>query len=811
LAEANARYEEARFSEARERAELVESRFGPTDASLWLRAKCLQNERRFADAAKVYQQLAVALADTAGEGDRRHVDVLIDWGLSMLRDGRAAEARSILERAADLAPDYPPAVGCARFPGIMGRVLDVPREDIPARAQSADSRGPAGCPTILYFFVGRPSDPRYEEYIDLLRASATAARRVAQGARCVVLTDRHTPFPLGADLEIERFDLDRDALMIARFHAVTGYLQRLHDRGQPAAFVLCDPDTLIVRDLSPVFDGTFDVAYTWRSNFVEARLDHEPFVAGVTFVQSVDPRRPLRFFQRVLDSFDTVSSWPEVKGFYPHPIQAWRGDQIVPAAVIGWEHYRRAVLAGRSDRLRVDGVTIAFLPSDPYCYTFSSHLSDEALGARFILDFKGNRKIYLAGVAARLAAPMKGSAFPGRQGAEQHRAAAQAALARGDEARSIDEAMAYLQGIGDDRGRAVVLRTIKPEDLPSDSSMGQVVQRIEDGEATSLAELMSGIAQHVGWAKPFVPSSATLLRLSGATAIAPGLIRSADKVLLDDANGFPPSELVRHAAAGHIFLAYAEGRLLKTEHGRDRVGAEGVGAYLGVSANYAEWLLGDLPRLALMDLRAADLLCLHGNVRGYHLDALALVGITGSRLVIVPADKQVSLPSGTLFCTTTFRHHSPCATAIRALRDRIAFREPADAPSRVYLSRAGMPESRVIRNESEVEAYLRARGFSVMRPETLSVREQAGMIARAEIVVGPYGANLANLLFARAARRAVIVATKPQPEFARLASLLGIASRHVVASGTQVRSGGTYSESMVFDVDLADLERAITS
>lgn len=73
--------------------------------------------------------------------------------------------------------------------------------------------------------------------------------------------------------------------------------------------------------------------------------------------------------------------------------------------------------------------------------------------------------------------------------------------------------------------------------------------------------------------------------------------------------------------------------------------------------------------------------------------------------------------------------------------------DPA-APRRIYVSRLGSLK-RVLVNEAELEAALEARGFTVVRPEHLPVIDQIALFHRAEVVVAPAGAALANVLFCR--------------------------------------------------------------
>jgi tetratricopeptide (TPR) repeat protein len=811
-ADAQSLYLAGRFREAREAAEHIEARDGITDVSLNLRANCLQYERRFEDAARLYEQLAGALERSLGERHRRLAEVLIDWGLALLRAGAPHRAIPVLERAAAAAPDYPPAVGCARFPALMGRSLTLPRRELPPRVQ-ADMRQAAlsSRVEIVYFFAGRESDPRFREYIDLLQASAGVARRTQPHARIVVLTDAETPFPESLRLDIERFDIDHEALMVARFEAIAGFLARKADRDEPVCALFCDPDTLVARDLAPLFDGSFDIAYTWRSRFVEARLDHEPFVAGAIYVQCEDAKRPLRFFRRVLAEFATVAAWPEVTSFYPHPIQVWRGDQIVPAAVIGWREFIASVLSGRTDRLEIDGVAVAFLPSDPYCFTFEAGTPDALTAAKFVLDFKGDRKAYLAEAAARLLAhpgppAIDGAADEGRQRVRERIAAA---LAAGDESAALRDGAAYLASLGDSAARIACRRIVDVDPTAPAAGGIAVADHAADPAVAPRCDLLKGIAQHPSWAESFAPTAPTLLRITRGCAIAPNLILTAAGDLLDDCNGFPPSELVHHQATQGTFLAAVPGSIVLAERWRDQVEIDGPTLYLGASSNYAEWLLGDVPRLALYETAKTTSLLLHGDVQPFHLESLAALGIARERIRIETAATRVEFRGDVTFCTTTLRHHSPSATALRWLRRAFQVGHDSGSPRLIYLSRMGMPRSRRIRNELEIERFLTGRGFAIVRPETLGVAEQARLAAGGDVIVGPYGANLANLVFAARAQRVVIIATKSQPEFARLLGIFQIPFRHVVPQGVQVRHARTYSESVEFDLDLGLLERAL--
>jgi capsular polysaccharide biosynthesis protein len=109
-----------------------------------------------------------------------------------------------------------------------------------------------------------------------------------------------------------------------------------------------------------------------------------------------------------------------------------------------------------------------------------------------------------------------------------------------------------------------------------------------------------------------------------------------------------------------------------------------------------------------------------------------------------------------------------------------------------------------------VEA-MAARGFTAVNPETHTVDEQARIAGAAEIVAGPYGANLANVLFAAHARKAFVIGTKGVPDFARLLSACRVPAWHTVARPVKIREGRTFSESHGFAVDLEELRLGLAA
>lgn len=85
---------------------------------------------------------------------------------------------------------------------------------------------------------------------------------------------------------------------------------------------------------------------------------------------------------------------------------------------------------------------------------------------------------------------------------------------------------------------------------------------------------------------------------------------------------------------------------------------------------------------------------------------------------------------------------------------------PRDAPrsdtKRLYISRGADPKRRVI-NDDVITRICEARGFTIVHPETSSLREQARLFHGADIVVGVKGAALSNLIYATSSCRVVVL------------------------------------------------------
>ena len=160
--------------------------------------------------------------------------------------------------------------------------------------------------------------------------------------------------------------------------------------------------------------------------------------------------------------------------------------------------------------------------------------------------------------------------------------------------------------------------------------------------------------------------------------------------------------------------------------------------------NYYHWLIDALPRLGVLQAAGRDFrqlpIIVPGTLTRFQeqsLDALRIppalrIPLDGSSL---GAENLVwaSAPAPIGFC-------SPFVS--KWLKAELV---PASTrrTRRLFLAR----RVRKVANEREVVALLGEHGFEVIRPEELSFLEQVELFASAEMVVGPHGAGMANVVF----------------------------------------------------------------
>ena len=164
-------------------------------------------------------------------------------------------------------------------------------------------------------------------------------------------------------------------------------------------------------------------------------------------------------------------------------------------------------------------------------------------------------------------------------------------------------------------------------------------------------------------------------------------------------------------------------------------------------SNYGHWLGDTLPRLHLLEKSG-----IHYDkivvpyLTSYQREALGLLGIDRSKLIVNPT---LHLQARRLVVPTFPGVYGlPPRWACDYLRQRLLpCARPSGKPRRILISRNKPGATRRLRNEDALYERLRHFGVERVFTEDLSFAAEVSLFNNAEIVIGPCGAGMVNLIF----------------------------------------------------------------
>jgi capsular polysaccharide biosynthesis protein len=193
---------------------------------------------------------------------------------------------------------------------------------------------------------------------------------------------------------------------------------------------------------------------------------------------------------------------------------------------------------------------------------------------------------------------------------------------------------------------------------------------------------------------------------------------------------------------------------------------------------------------------------INAKVAPFMITLLETMGI--SRAAMVPVHRPVRCEQ-LLVATKSFltlEYTSPTAIATwQQMRDAL---DSGRGPELIYFSRS-QNRNRPLTNEAAVEDVFASRGFRIIHPERLPIREQVSLWANARLVAGTSGSNMFGLAFQRRLQRSLLINSPNLMQGSELMLQAGYGSETSLYIG---RVEGTDPHAP-WSVEIADLRRAV--
>lgn len=315
------------------------------------------------------------------------------------------------------------------------------------------------------------------------------------------------------------------------------------------------------------------------------------------------------------------------------------------------------------------------------------------------------------------------------------------------------------------------------------------VEELEHAETTTFSEPTAGsdvwgpIADHpTEWTAPeWTVCECRDVQLVGPEGLS--LLPGGD-VLLENSLGWTKRAVLSafHSLRDHELPVRSSAGVRTFEAGLSLVGPW--------TDNYYHWHLDYLSRLAPIlesDDRDPPLL-LPPDTTSWMRESLRLLGFTETDWTVLDGRRATverltvpTMPRGTPETARGLEYleYTYNAASIRVVASEMRSRSSDSLPDelrdvdRVFVSRRGA-DRRFVRNLYELRPILEEYGVRIVRPEQYSVAAQVELFGNADLVVGPHGAGLTNLLFTEDATCVELFGEYVHPAFYALANQVGV-------------------------------------
>ncbi|WP_144928060.1 glycosyltransferase family 61 protein [Halorubrum salsamenti] len=262
--------------------------------------------------------------------------------------------------------------------------------------------------------------------------------------------------------------------------------------------------------------------------------------------------------------------------------------------------------------------------------------------------------------------------------------------------------------------------------------------------------------------KKFNPRPGTVYEIEDCDLIGPHAIGLYEgKNLISETSGF---------RIGNMFVGSRGEIIIHNTKSRFKIGPskskESVFPLISPDPSYYHWMMEYLPKLRLLELYQKETgkeptLLIESNPRDFVCDTLKAAGYDSTQYT--EWDQQETRVEKLI--VTTHRPHifnyetpelsnyNPSIRDFSWLRDRMRSNIPdsgtnSDTPEKVYISRQEASRERKVVNQNQLKGILEKYGFETYKLETLPFKEQLETFYKADVIMGPHGAGLLNMIFA---------------------------------------------------------------
>ena len=166
---------------------------------------------------------------------------------------------------------------------------------------------------------------------------------------------------------------------------------------------------------------------------------------------------------------------------------------------------------------------------------------------------------------------------------------------------------------------------------------------------------------------------------------------------------------------------------------------------LGTNAadNYYSNLLHFLPRIFFNKNKKIKLAIHRNSSRKFRKFIKKILTLIGTEFTYIYLDDDFYYFKNSEFPQFINLHES-----VKILKNFLNSKKILDNEKKIYVTRQDSNYRKII-NEGDIISLLRKKGYKIINPQLYSIDEQIDIFSNAEKIIGPHGANLANIIFCK--------------------------------------------------------------